>query len=112
MYRRDSDSEKSPSRAIRPPHRYAHLRGSNVQSTVMPAFLAVQRELTDETTSLDFTQNPGKIMDDITFVRSHWWLVSEGFHYRPPTPMYRNSPPLCTIVLSMVSIKVLANWSA
>ena len=29
--------------------------------------------------SLDFTQNPGKVMDDITFVRSHWWLVSEGF---------------------------------
>ena len=25
------------------------------------------------------TQNPGKVMDDITFVRSHWWLVSEGF---------------------------------
>ena len=30
-------------------------------------------------TKLDFTQNPGKVMDDITFVRSHWWLVSEGF---------------------------------
>ena len=30
-------------------------------------------------TYLDFTQNPGKVMDDITFVRSHWWLVSEGF---------------------------------
>ena len=30
-------------------------------------------------TELDFTQNPGKVMDDITFVRSHWWLVSEGF---------------------------------
>ena len=30
-------------------------------------------------TLLDFTQNPGKVMDDITFVRSHWWLVSEGF---------------------------------
>ena len=29
--------------------------------------------------ALDFTQNPGKVMDDITFVRSHWWLVSEGF---------------------------------
>ena len=29
--------------------------------------------------SLDFTQNPEKVMDDITFVRSHWWLVSEGF---------------------------------
>ena len=29
--------------------------------------------------NLDFTQNPGKVMDDITFVRSHWWLVSEGF---------------------------------
>ena len=28
---------------------------------------------------LDFTQNPRKVMDDITFVRSHWWLVSEGF---------------------------------
>ena len=28
---------------------------------------------------LDFTQNLGKVMDDITFVRSHWWLVSEGF---------------------------------
>ena len=28
---------------------------------------------------LDFTQNPEKVMDDITFVRSHWWLVSEGF---------------------------------
>ena len=28
---------------------------------------------------LDFTQNPGKVMDDITLVRSHWWLVSEGF---------------------------------
>ena len=34
----------------------------------------------DKTCSkLDFTQNPGKVMDDITFVRSHWWLVSEGF---------------------------------
>ena len=31
------------------------------------------------TVNLDFTQNPGKVMDDITFVRSHWWLVSEGF---------------------------------
>ena len=29
--------------------------------------------------ALDFAQNPGKVMDDITFVRSHWWLVSEGF---------------------------------
>ena len=28
---------------------------------------------------LDFTQNPEEVMDDITFVRSHWWLVSEGF---------------------------------
>ena len=28
---------------------------------------------------LDFTQNPRKVMDDITFVRSHWWLVPEGF---------------------------------
>ena len=28
---------------------------------------------------LDFTQNPGEVMADITFVRSHWWLVSEGF---------------------------------
>ena len=33
----------------------------------------------DETSKLDFTQNPGKVMGDITFVRSHWWLVSEGF---------------------------------
>ena len=32
-----------------------------------------------ESSFLDFTQNPGKVMDDITFVRSHWWLVSEGF---------------------------------
>ena len=46
-------------------------------------------------------------MDDITFVRSHWWLVSEGFHYRPPTPMYRNSPPLCTIVLQIPSLMPL-----
>ena len=34
---------------------------------------------TDPAVKLDFTQNPGKVMDDITFVRSHWWLVSEGF---------------------------------
>ena len=46
-------------------------------------------------------------MDDITFVRSHWWLVSEVFHYRPPTPMYRNSPPLCTIVLQIPSLMPL-----
>ena len=26
------------------------------------------------------------------------------FHYRPPTPMYRNSPPLCTIVLQIPSL--------
>ena len=32
-----------------------------------------------DTDKLDFTQNPGKVMDDITFVRSYWWLVSEGF---------------------------------
>ena len=32
-----------------------------------------------ETIQLDFTQNPGKVMDDITLVRSHWWLMSEGF---------------------------------
>ena len=32
-----------------------------------------------ESAKLDFTQNPGKVMDEITFVRSHWWLVSEGF---------------------------------
>ena len=36
----------------------------------------VERKVTRK---LDFTQNPGKVMDDITFVRSHWWLVSEGF---------------------------------
>ena len=46
-------------------------------------------------------------MDDITFVRSHWWVVSEVFHHRPPTPMYRNSPPLCTIVLQIPSLMPL-----
>ena len=40
-------------------------------------------------------------MDDITFVRSHWWLVSEGFSLSTANPMYRNSPPLCTIVLQI-----------
>ena len=45
-------------------------------------------------------------MEDITFVRSHWWLVAD-FHYRPPTPMYRNSPPLCTIVLQIPSLMPL-----
>ena len=39
----------------------------------------VPRELSADAGYLDFTQNPGKVMDDITFVRSHWWLVSEGF---------------------------------
>ena len=29
------------------------------------------------------------------------------FHYRPPTPMYRNSPPLCTIVLQIPSFMPL-----
>ena len=29
------------------------------------------------------------------------------FHYRPPTPMYRNSPPLCTIVLQIPSLMPL-----
>ena len=46
-------------------------------------------------------------MDDITFVRSHWWLGRRVFHYRPPTPMYRNSPPLCTIVLQIPSLMPL-----
>ena len=38
-----------------------------------------QQEVKGLAPELDFTQNPGKVMDDITFVRSHWWLVSEGF---------------------------------
>ena len=29
------------------------------------------------------------------------------FHYRPPTQMYRNSPPLCTIVLQIPSLMPL-----
>ena len=29
------------------------------------------------------------------------------FHYRPPTPMYRNSPPLCTSVLQIPSLTPL-----
>ena len=29
------------------------------------------------------------------------------FHYRPPTPMYRNSPSLCTIVLQIPSLMPL-----
>ena len=29
------------------------------------------------------------------------------FHYRPPTPMYRNSPPLCTIELQIPSLMPL-----
>ena len=29
------------------------------------------------------------------------------FHYRPPTPMYRNSPPLCTSVLQIPSLMPL-----
>ena len=28
-------------------------------------------------------------------------------HYRPPTPMYRNSPPLCTSVLQIPSLMPL-----
>ena len=39
----------------------------------------LRRILVNAGLKLDFTQNPGKVMDDITFVRSHWWLVSEGF---------------------------------
>ena len=34
-----------------------------------------------------------------------WWR--RVFHYRPPTPMYRNSPPLCTIVLQIPSLMPL-----
>ena len=47
-------------------------------------------------------------MDDITFVRSHvFGWCRRVFHYRPPTPMYRNSPPLCTIVLQIPSLMPL-----
>ena len=57
---------------------------------------------------LDFTQNPGKVMDDITFVRSHWWLVSEGFSTidrqlrctetpRHSVPSYCRFPRLCRL---------------
>ena len=47
-------------------------------------------------------------MDDITFVRSHWWLVSEGFSLSTANSMmYRNSPPLCTIVLQIPSLMPL-----
>ena len=45
-----------------------------------PAECAGQQRLNfEDLLELDFTQNPGKVMDDIAFVRSHWWLVSEGF---------------------------------
>ena len=34
-------------------------------------FFLVSATLPVSTPYLDFTQNPGKVMDDITFVRSH-----------------------------------------
>ena len=48
-----------------------YLTGAAPTKRLYQTFLAQRK--------LDFTQNPGKVMDDITFVRSHWWLVSEGF---------------------------------
>ena len=42
-------------------------------------YAGTQSQVLQRRFKLDFTQNPGKVMDDITFVRSHWWLVSEGF---------------------------------
>ena len=56
---------------------------------------------------LDFTQNPGKVMDDITLCVATGGWCRRVFHYRPPTPMYRNSPPLCTIVLQIPSLMPL-----
>ena len=32
-------------------------------------------------------------MDDITFVRSHWWLVSEGFSLSTANSSARHSVP-------------------
>ena len=105
------------------PHAFRHTYGRNcvlrgVPIPVLQKWLG-HSSLTDtqryvelagahhEWVSLDFTQNPGKVMDDITFVRSHWWLVSEGFSLSTATPMYRNSPPLCTIVLQIPSLMPL-----
>ena len=51
----------------------------NPDDPVIVAAAAVTAALAGDKSELDFTQNPGKVMDDITFVRSHWWLVSEGF---------------------------------
>ena len=48
-------------------------------STLRRSALTAEYPTSTRETLLDFTQNPGKVMDDITFVRSHWWLVSEGF---------------------------------
>ena len=46
-------------------------------------------------------------MDDITFVRSHWWLVSEGFSLSTANSDVQKSPPLCTIVLQIPSLMPL-----
>ena len=49
---------------------------SSVQAhlTIMQSVIQRMAE-NSRSCKLDFTQNPGKVMDDITFVRSHWWLV-------------------------------------
>ena len=57
----------NPALAKTPAHRFRLVRN---QAVLYMLF---------DTPGLDFTQNPGKVMDDITFVCSHWWLVSEGF---------------------------------
>ena len=46
-------------------------------------------------------------MDDITFVRSHWWLVSEGFSLSTANSDVQKLPPLCTIVLQIPSLMPL-----
>ena len=50
---------------------------SSVQAhlTIMQSVIQRMAE-NSRSCKLDFTQNPGKVMDDITFVRSHWWLGS------------------------------------
>ena len=55
-------------------------------------------------------------MDDITFVRSHWWLVSEGFSTidrqlrctetpRHSVPSYCRFPRLCRLKCVKSSLK-------
>ena len=46
-------------------------------------------------------------MDDITFVRSHWWLVTEGFSLSTANSDVQKLPPLCTIVLQIPSLMPL-----